>query len=88
MRIVLAFIKKEFLQIIKDPSSLIIAFILPLILLYIYTYGINMDDVNIRLGIKNDDANTEEPAEVTYPLTEEPVFGALIIAKNLSESRK
>ena len=59
MRIVLAFIKKEFLQIIKDPSSLIIAFILPLILLYIYTYGINMDDVNIRLGIKNDDANTE-----------------------------
>lgn len=59
MRIVLAFIKKEFLQIIKDPSSLVIAFILPLILLYIYTYGINMDDVNVRLGIKNDDANTE-----------------------------
>lgn len=59
MKIVLAFIKKEFLQIVKGPSSLIIAFILPLILLYIYTYGINMDDVNVRLGIKNDDTNTE-----------------------------
>ena len=59
MKIILAFIRKEFLQIIKDPSSLVIAFLLPLILLYIYTYGINMDDVNVRLGIKNDDANTE-----------------------------
>lgn len=59
MRILWAFIKKEFLQIIKDPSSLVIAFILPLVLLYIYTYGINMDDVNVRLGIKNDDANSE-----------------------------
>lgn len=59
MRIALAFIKKEFLQIIKDPSSLIIAFILPLALLYIYTYGLNMDDVNVRLGIKNDDSNPE-----------------------------
>lgn len=59
MRIILAFIKKEFLQIIKDPSSLVIAFILPLVLLYIYTYGINMDDVNVRLGVKNDDSNPE-----------------------------
>lgn len=59
MRITIAFIKKEFLQIIKDPSSLIIAFILPLVLLYIYTYGINLDDVNVRLGIKNDDVNPE-----------------------------
>ncbi|MBQ8662164.1 MAG: ABC transporter permease [Alphaproteobacteria bacterium] len=59
MKIVLAFIKKEFLQIAKDPSSLIIAFILPLVLLYIYTFGINLDDVNIRLGIKNDDAAPE-----------------------------
>lgn len=59
MRIALAFIKKEFLQIMKDPSSLIIAFVIPLMLLFIYTYGINMDDVNVKLGIKNDDSNPE-----------------------------
>ena len=36
MSITLAFIKKEFLQIIRDPSSLIIAFVLPTLLLFIY----------------------------------------------------
>ncbi len=59
MNITLAFIKKEFLQIIRDPSSLIIAFILPILLLLIYTYGLNMDDVSVRLGIKNDDINPQ-----------------------------
>ena len=62
MSITLAFIKKEFLQILRDPSSLIIAFVLPTLLLFIYAYGINLDSANVRLGIKNDDDSpaTEE----------------------------
>lgn len=59
MRITLAFIKKEMLQILRDPSSLIIAFVLPTLLLLIYTYGINLDSAKIRLGIKNDDINSQ-----------------------------
>ena len=59
MRILSAFIKKEFLQIIRDPSSIMIAFILPTLLSLIYMYGINMDSVNIRLGLKLDDANPQ-----------------------------
>lgn len=59
MKLTLAFIKKEFLQIMIDPSSLIIAFILPTVLLFIYAYGLNMDDVSVRIGIKNDDSNQE-----------------------------
>lgn len=55
MKTTTAFIKKEFLQIIRDPSSLLIAFVLPLVLLFIYTYGINLDFAHVRLGIKNDD---------------------------------
>jgi ABC-2 type transport system permease protein len=57
MRITIAFVKKEFLQIIKDPSSLVIAFVIPLILLFIYMYGINMDMAKVKLGIKNDDSD-------------------------------
>ncbi|CAK7011087.1 ABC transporter permease [uncultured Phascolarctobacterium sp.] len=57
MRILSAFIKKEFLQIIRDPSSILIAFILPTLLSLIYMYGINVDSVNIKLGLKLDDAN-------------------------------
>ena len=55
MSIKTAFIKKEFLQIWRDPSSLIIAFILPTILLFIYAFAINMDSLKVNLGIKNDD---------------------------------
>ena len=59
MKILLALIKKEFLQIIRDPSSIIIAFVLPLISILIYMYGINLDTVKVKIGIKNDDANPE-----------------------------
>lgn len=59
MKILSALVKKEFLQIIKDPSSIIIAFILPLISILIYMYGINLDSVKVTLGIKNDDGNFE-----------------------------
>lgn len=59
MKKTLAFIKKEFLQIIKDSSSLVIAFIIPAILLFLYMYGINMDSVKVTLGVKNDDSNPE-----------------------------
>ncbi len=59
MKILLALIKKEFLQILRDPSSIVIAFILPLITIFIYMYGINLDSVKVTLAIKNDDANPE-----------------------------
>ncbi|TLD80110.1 ABC transporter permease [Helicobacter sp. MIT 05-5293] len=59
MKILLALIKKEFKQIIRDPSSIIIAFVLPLISILIYMYGINMDSLKVTLGIKNDDSNSE-----------------------------
>lgn len=58
-KILSALIYKEFLQIIRDPSSIIIAFILPLISILIYMYGINLDTVRVTMGIKNDDANPE-----------------------------
>lgn len=59
MKTLIALIKKEFLQIIRDPSSIIIAFVLPLISILIYMYGVNLDSVKVTLGIKNDDANSE-----------------------------
>lgn len=54
-----ALIKKEFFQITRDPSSVIIAFIMPLILLIIYMYGVNLDTSKIKLGLKFEDANPE-----------------------------
>ena len=59
MKILSALIRKEFYQIFRDPSSIIIAFVLPLISILIYMYGINLDSATVRIGIKNDDANPE-----------------------------
>lgn len=59
MKILFALIKKEFFQIIRDPSSIVIAFVLPLISILIYMYGINLDSVKVTMGIKNDDNNPE-----------------------------
>ena len=59
MKILLALIKKEIKQILRDPSSIIIAFVLPLISILIYMYGINLDSVKITMGIKNDDNSPE-----------------------------
>ena len=50
-------IKKEFLQIIRDSSSILIAFVLPLVILFLYRFAVNLDTVKVNLGIKNDDLN-------------------------------
>ncbi len=55
MRIIKALITKEFYQIVRDPSSILIAFVLPVILLLIYMYGINLDTLKLTMGIKVDD---------------------------------
>ncbi|MDR2349056.1 MAG: ABC transporter permease [Deltaproteobacteria bacterium] len=51
MRIVIALMKKEFLQIARDPSAIAIAFFLPLLLLFIFGYGISLDTGRIKFGI-------------------------------------
>lgn len=44
-------IRKEWLQVIRDPSSIAIAFFLPLLLLLIFGYGVSLDAKNIRIGL-------------------------------------
>lgn len=46
-----ALIRKESLQILRDPSSILVAFVLPLILLFIFGYGVNLDSNRIRIGL-------------------------------------
>ena len=46
-----ALCKKEFFQIVRDPSSILIAFVLPVILLFMMGYAINLDASKIRVGV-------------------------------------
>ncbi len=53
-------IRKESLQILRDPSSIAIAFVLPLVLLLLFGYGVSLDARNIPLAmvVEQPDTNT------------------------------
>lgn len=53
--IVFALVKKEGLQIIRDFSSILIAFILPVILLFLFGFGINFDTNTVKIGVVLED---------------------------------
>ncbi|MET3120666.1 ABC-2 type transport system permease protein [Oxalobacteraceae bacterium GrIS 2.11] len=65
-RHLLALCRKESYQIVRDPSSILIAFVLPVVLLFIFGFGINLDTNKVRLGIVMEDngAEAEHFAEV------------------------
>jgi ABC-2 type transport system permease protein len=44
-------IRKEILQVLRDPSSIAIAFLMPAALLLLFGYGVSMDAKDLRLGI-------------------------------------
>lgn len=47
----LALVRKESLQVVRDPSSLLIAFILPLMLLFLFGYALSLDTNHTRVGV-------------------------------------
>ena len=59
LRRLAALSKKEILQILRDPSSQLIAFMLPVVLLLIFGYGINLDSTGLRVGLVLEDTGTE-----------------------------
>ena len=46
-----ALVYKESLQIIRDPSSILIAFVLPIILLIIFGLGLSLDTSTVRVAL-------------------------------------
>ncbi|HWI56729.1 MAG TPA: ABC transporter permease [Bacillota bacterium] len=59
LRRLLALSRKETLQILRDPSSNIIAFLLPVVMLFIFGYGINLDTSGLRVGLVLEDTSPE-----------------------------
>jgi ABC-2 type transport system permease protein len=55
---------KESLQIVRDPSSIAIAFILPVVLLFLFGYGVSLDAKHVPVGLV-----IEQPDAVTASLS-------------------
>lgn len=54
-----ALCRKETWQILRDPSSNLIAFLLPVVMLFIFGYGINLDSSAVNLGLVLEDKSPE-----------------------------
>ncbi|ARU49961.1 ABC transporter permease [Sulfurospirillum diekertiae] len=72
-----ALLIKESLQIIRDPSAILIAVILPLILLFLMGYAVSLDAKHIPLGIFPK-SNTKEAHELVTSFVGSPFFDTSI----------
>ena len=61
IRRIKALITKEFFQILRDPSSLIIATVFPFFLLFMYGFGVSLDVSKLNVGVVLQDHS--DPAE-------------------------
>jgi ABC-2 type transport system permease protein len=50
-RRIASLIRKESLQAVRDPSTILIAFILPVILLFLFAYAVSLDVRQIQIGV-------------------------------------
>ena len=64
---------KETYQVARDPSSIIIAFLLPTILLMLFGYGINLDSTVVKLGVVIED-NSISAKSFVSAIKENPSF--------------
>jgi ABC-2 type transport system permease protein len=51
-------LRKEMLQILRDPSSIALAIVLPIALLFIFGYGVTLDAENVPIAIVSGDAGS------------------------------
>jgi len=65
MRRLIALVRKESLQIVRDPSSILIALVLPLILLFIFGYGVNLDSNRLRIGLVLEESTPDSASLAT-----------------------
>jgi ABC-2 type transport system permease protein len=48
-------LRKEALQVLRDPSTFLIAFVLPVMLIFLFGYGVNLDTAHTRIGVAMQD---------------------------------
>jgi ABC-2 type transport system permease protein len=71
-------IRKERLQIVRDPSSIVIAFVLPAVLLFLFGFGLSLDAKNIRFGIALEDQGWEA-RDLAMAFVSSPRFKAVVV---------
>lgn len=68
-----ALARKETLQTLRDPSSLVVAIVLPMLLLFLYGYGVSFDVTTVRVGLVIENS-TPETEQFLQSLSNTPFF--------------
>jgi ABC-2 type transport system permease protein len=85
-RRVTALIRKEGSQILRDPSTFLIAFVLPMILLFLFGYAVSLDSSRIRIGLVLEDSSA--PAlRLSQAYRSSPYFD-VTMARSVAEVRE
>ena len=77
-RRITALIRKEVLQIARDPSSIAMGVVLPLILILLFGFGLSLDVKNVPVAIVQQD-NSAAAAELTAGFQLSPYFSPRIV---------
>lgn len=65
-----ALVVKETLQVARDPSALLIAFVLPVVLLFLYAFAVSLDVRAVKLGVVlEDDAPAAQSLAAAFAAT-------------------
>ncbi len=78
---------KEILQVLRDPSALLIAFLLPVILLMVNGYGISLDARNMSLAVVMEQPD-EIAREAVQALANSPYLRVVTVASAEEATRR
>jgi ABC-2 type transport system permease protein len=78
-RRILALLKKETRQIIRDPSSIAVGIGLPIVLILLFGYGPSLDVKDIPIAIVLEDPSTDA-AEIASAFQLSPYFHSQLVA--------
>ncbi len=85
-RLIRSLIRKESLQILRDPSSISIAFVLPVVLLLLFGYGISLDADNVPVALVVE-TRSNEAASFAVSLLNSPYFTLKVARERQSGER-
>jgi ABC-2 type transport system permease protein len=73
LRRIRALIRKETLQVVRDPSSVVVGFILPALLLMLFGFGVSFDASRVHVGLVIEEP-TPETSMFVASLSNTPFF--------------
>ncbi|HLO30524.1 MAG TPA: ABC transporter permease [Anaerolineales bacterium] len=82
---ILSVLRKETREILRDPYTLIIALVLPLVMLFLFAYGVNTDVRNIELAVMDFD-QTATSRDYVQAIFSSGYFDSVGIVQNYEQA--